>query len=250
MLELKNVNYQYPSDRVATVEHLSFRVEESEFVSIIGVSGCGKSTIFKLINRLLSPQSGEIRVRDIPVEKQKSYCGYMPQKDLLLPWRNVQKNLALPLEIQNITGTEKQAAIESVLEETGLSSVRHKLPGELSGGMRQRAAFGRTLLTGSELLLLDEPFTALDFFTRLSMQEWLLSKWQHYRKTILFITHDVEEAIFLSQKILVVTETPITSLQCIDVPLSYPRDRKYLAQPEIIALKEHLITLLKGQIAI
>ena len=174
----------------------------------------------------------------------------MPQKDLLLSWRNVQKNLALPLELQKMGKEERQTAIERVLAETGLSSVRYKLPGELSGGMRQRVAFGRTLLTGSELLLLDEPFTALDFFTRLSMQEWLLSQWEQDQKTILFITHDVEEAIFLSQKILIVTDTPIVSLQCMDIPIPYPRTRTCLTHPDVVALKEHLISLLKGQVVV
>ena len=247
MLRFTDVSYRYPSDSETTIDHLSFEVYKGEFVSIIGASGSGKTTLFKLINGLIFPQTGEITVRDIPVEKQKNYCGYMPQKDLLMPWRSVQDNLALPLELQRIPKTERQKRVDRVLEETELSSVRHKFPAELSGGMKQRVAFGRTILTGSDLFLLDEPFTALDFFTRLSMREWLLSQWQHYQKTILFITHDVEEAIFLSRKILVVKDVPIKSLQCIDVPLSYPRTRESLTRPEAIELREFLISLIKKQ---
>ena len=250
MLEFTNVSYQYPSENESTVKDLSFRVEKASFTSVIGVSGCGKSTIFKLVNGLLTLQSGAIKVRGVSIDEQKNYCGYMPQKDLLMSWRNVQKNLALPLELQKIKHEEKQTKINMVLEETGLASVRNKLPRELSGGMRQRVAFGRTILTGSDLFLLDEPFTALDFFTRLSMQEWLLSQWRRDLKTILFITHDVEEAIFLSQKILVVTDTPIQSLLCMDVPLSYPRDRSCLTKPDIVDLKERLISLLKGKVIV
>ena len=249
MLSFKDVGFLYAGEAQPTLAGLSFDIEKGGFVSIIGVSGCGKSTIFRLINKLLPMQSGEILANGQPVGEQNNYCGYMPQRDLLMPWRTVERNMSLPMEIAKKPRPEIAAETERVLKQAGLYEVRGKFPHELSGGMRQRVAFGRTLLTGCELLLLDEPFSALDFLTRLSMQEWLLAQWQQ-SKTILFITHDVEEAIFLSSKILVVTETPIKRLEEIEIPLTYPRERSQLDLPEIIAIKERLIELLQRQVSI
>ncbi len=251
MLSLKNVTYQYPKESVPTVERLSFDVAPGEFVSLIGVSGCGKSTVFKLINGLLAPDSGEILVGSEAIAAKRRYCGYMPQRDLLFPWRTVAANLMLPLEIAGRSPkAEMRRQADAMLCEVGLPNCGHKYPSELSGGMRQRAAFGRTVLTGCPLLLLDEPFSALDFLTRVAMQEWLLGQSAQTDKTILFITHDVEEALFLSKRILVVAETPITALIDIPVPLPYPRHRGMLALPEIIDLRERLIALLRKQVTL
>ena len=250
VLSFDHVSYQYPSEDFDIIDELSFEVEPGSFHCILGVSGCGKSTIFRMTNGLLKQKKGTIRVNGEPIEGQKHYCGYMPQKDLLFPWRSVGENLALPLEIQRKTTRQQRLEmIEEALADVGLAGCRNKRPEELSGGMRQRAAFARTMLTGSELLLLDEPFSALDFLTRISMQEWLLAQWQKHRKTILFITHDVEEALFLSSSVLVVEETPIRKLREIPVPLAYPRTRQDLTRPEIVSLREQLVEMLRKQVA-
>ena len=249
VLSFDHVSYQYPSEDFDIIDELSFDVEPGSFHCILGVSGCGKSTIFRMTNGLLQPKKGTIRVNGQPITGQKQYCGYMPQKDLLFPWRSVGENLALPMEIsRKLSRKEQSERIDQALNEVGLAGCRDKRPDELSGGMRQRAAFARTMLTGSDLLLLDEPFSALDFLTRISMQEWLLDQWQKHRHTILFITHDVEEALFLSSSVLVVEETPIRALKEIPVPLDYPRDRSVLARPEIVALREELIGMLRKQV--
>ena len=249
VLTFDHVSYQYPGENFNIIDGLSFQVQEGSLHCILGVSGCGKSTIFRMVNGLLTPKEGDIRVNGMPVGGQKRACGYMPQKDLLFPWRTVGENLALPLEIQGgLSRAERQARVDAALHEVGLDGCRDKRPDELSGGMRQRAAFARTMLTGSDLLLLDEPFSALDYLTRISMQEWLLEQWQKHRHTILFITHDVEEALFLSSSVLVVEETPIRALKEIPVPLDYPRDRSVLAKPEIVALREELIGMLRKQV--
>ena len=250
ILSFDQVSFQYPSEDFDIIDRLSFSVEPGSFHCIIGISGCGKSTIFRMTNGLLQPKSGTISVGGRPVTGQKHYCGYMPQKDLLFPWRTIGENLALPLEIRRqYTKAEQRDRIDAALADVGLAGCRDKRPDELSGGMRQRAAFARTMLTGSDLLLLDEPFSALDFLTRISMQEWLLEQWQRHQKTILFITHDVEEAIFLSSGVLVVEETPIRALREIPVPLSCSRTRQDLTRPEIVALREQLVDMLRKQVS-
>ena len=249
MLEFQNVSYQYPSEDFDIIDHLSFAVEPGSFHCIIGISGCGKSTIFRMTNGLLKPKAGTILVEGKSIVGRKHYCGYMPQKDLLFPWRTVGENVALPLEIQGeLTRAERRDRAEAALADVGLAGCGSKMPDELSGGMRQRAAFARTMLTGCDLLLLDEPFSALDFLTRSSVQEWLLDQWQRHKRTILFITHDVEEALFLSSSVLVVERTPIRELAEIPVPASFPRDRSCLKLPEMVELKEHLIDLLRKQV--
>ncbi len=250
MLEFKNVTFKYQEDDYKMLENLSFSVEKNEFISIIGLSGCGKSTIFRLINALEKPQNGEISINGNSIKDMKNYSAYMPQKDLLFPWRTIGDNISLPMELQKIKKEEREKRIVDILKEVGLSDYKDKFPKDLSGGMKQRVSFARTLLTGSELLLLDEPFSALDYFTKISMQEWLLEEWKHFDKTILFITHDVEEAIFLSKSIFVIQNRPIDNLERIEVPLEYPRNRSCLQRPEIIELKENLINRLRQKVEI
>lgn len=248
-LEFESVSYRYPGEDFDIIDNLSFSVEPGSFHCIVGVSGCGKSTILRMTCGLLRPKSGRILVNGAPIEGQSHYCGYMPQRDLLFPWRTVGENLALPLEIRGgYTKAERRELAESALEDVGLAGCSDKLPGELSGGMRQRAAFARTMLAGSGLLLLDEPFSALDFLTRVSMQEWLLDQWERHKKTILFITHDVEEAVFLSGSVLAVAETPIRALSEAPVPAPCPRTRACLARPDTVALREELIEMLREQV--
>ena len=250
MLTFDNVCFQYDSEDFSIIDHLSFTVKQGEFVSVIGATGCGKSTVFRLVNKLLTPSSGEILVDGKNIQGLKSYCGYMPQHDLLFPWRTVKENVKLPMEIAGgYTRAEMDEKAEQALESVGLKDWGSKAPRELSGGMRQRAAFARTVLTGSDLLLLDEPFSALDYLTRLSMREWLLEQWEKEQKTVLFITHDVEEAVFLSSRILVAEESPITHLKSIEVPAGYPRTREELKRPEIVELKEQLIGMLRRKTA-
>ena len=249
MLEFRNVVFQYDSEDFNIIDGLSFHLEKGEFVSVIGPSGCGKSTIFRLTNQLLPRRSGEILVDGKSIDGRRGYCGYMPQRDLLCPWRTVNENLRLPMEIRGgISRAEMDKRAAETLEHVGLAGWGDKRPEELSGGMRQRAAFARTLLTGSELLLLDEPFSALDFLTRITMQEWLLDQWEQDSKTVLFITHDVEEAIFLSGRVLVVEDTPIRKLHSFEVPAPYPRTRACLTDPKMLELRENLISLLRKEV--
>ena len=241
MLQFENVSFRYAEDDFDMMRNLNFQVEDREFVSIIGASGCGKSTIFRLINGLEKLQQGRILVDGRPVQELKNYSAFMPQKDLLFPWRTIEKNICLPMELAKVPKAEQEKRCKEVLEQVGLSEYAKKSPKDLSGGMKQRVAFARTLLSGADLLLLDEPFSALDYLTRVDMQEWLLHQWEHYHKTILFITHDVEEAIFLSKTIYIIQDRPFSQMERVEVSLSYPRNREDLKRADIVDLKETLI---------
>ena len=163
MLEFKNVSFRYAVDEFPMMENLSFSVEEGDFVSIIGASGCGKSTIFRLINGLEQLQKGEILVNGKPIREQKQYSAFMPQKDLLFPWRTIEKNICLPMELAGVPAAEQAKRCRDVLTQVGLLEYMKKYPKDLSGGMKQRVSFARTLLSGADMLLLDEPFSALDY---------------------------------------------------------------------------------------
>ena len=193
MLTFDNVRFQYAVEDFSIIDHLSFEVQNGEFVSIIGASGCGKSTIFRLVNKLLTPASGVIRVDGESIETKKNYCGYMPQQDLLFPWRTVRENLMLPMEIQGGYSKEQmQKKADDALRSVGLADWRDKTPKELSGGMRQRAAFARTVLTGSDLLLLDEPAAGMNPNETKELMETIHFVRDTFDMTILLIEHDMK----------------------------------------------------------
>ncbi|SDZ24118.1 putative hydroxymethylpyrimidine transport system ATP-binding protein [Evansella caseinilytica] len=229
-------------------DSLQFRVEAGEFICIIGPSGSGKSTLFKLITGLSRPETGQILLHGTAHDSLLGKVGYMPQHDLLLPWRTVVANAALPLELKGASRKEAEQRVTKLLGQFGLEHVANSFPWELSGGMRQRVSFLRAVLSGSDILLLDEPFSALDAITRLEMQEWLMEQWKRRRTTVLFITHDVDEALFLADRIFVLHDTPVRQLHDISVPLRRPRNAASLHNPELIALKQQLLELLRTKV--
>ncbi len=247
MLKFENVSFTYESDENPVIQDLSFEVPDKSFVSIIGASGSGKTTIFRLLNALEKPQRGYISIDGIDINELKNYAGYMPQQDLLFPWRTVEKNVMLPMQIKKIPKAEQKKKAHEMLEKVGLLEYAKKYPRELSGGMRQRVSFARTLCEGSDLMLLDEPFSALDSITRIKMREWLRDQWETLDKTILFITHDVEEALYLSEKIFVLTGNPVSSLKVVDVPLERKRSIKMLENENIRQLKDRLVEMLRKE---
>lgn len=244
ILQFHNVSFHY--DEKPIINELNASIQDKEFVSITSPSGCGKSTLFRLITGLEEVSTGQIEL----TETKSHPVGYMPQKDMLLPWRTIIENAALPLECQGVQKKEAQIKAKELLHKFGLQGYETKYPKDLSGGMRQRVSFIRTLLTGGEVLLLDEPFSALDALTKASLQEWLFEQWKEWEKTILFITHDVEEALFLSNRILVVEQQPITTLTERVVPLDCNRTRKDLYKPEVLALKDELLSMLQRQVLV
>ena len=247
MLRFENVTFTYESADAPVISDLSFEVPDKSFVSIIGASGSGKTTIFRLLNALERPQSGNITIDGKDIKGLKNYAGYMPQQDLLFPWRTVEKNVMLPMQIKKVSKAEQKEKAREMLERVGLLEYADKYPRELSGGMRQRVSFARTLCEGSDLMLLDEPFSALDSITRMEMREWLRDQWERLDKTILFITHDVEEALYLSEKIFVLMGNPVNRLKCVDVPLPNNRDAAMLKREDIRQLKEELVELLRKE---
>lgn len=239
-IRLKDVTFQYEQkqEAVPILNKLNLDISRGEFVSIVGASGSGKSTIFRLITGLEQANEGAISINDTVPSNRLGQTGYMPQKDLLMPWRTIRQNAALALEVKN---QKDPQLVDNLLQDFGLAGYEDKFPHELSGGMRQRVSFLRATLSGSNILLLDEPFSALDAMTKLFMQEWLLEKWEEQQSTILFITHDISEALFLSDRILVVSETPITKMEEFIVPLERPRKREDLDKEAVLTLKNELI---------
>lgn len=210
IIEIENVSLIYHSKRFETLalNELNLSIQKGEFVSIVGPSGCGKTTILSIISGLLKQSSGKVLVDGEEPKIKNTKCAYMFQKDNLLPWRSIEKNIFLGLEIQNKNTKENREYALDLLKKYGLESFAKKRPDELSGGMRQRVALIRTLALKPEILLLDEPFSALDFQTRLSVCDDVTSIIKKEEKTAILVTHDINEAISMSDKIFVLTARP------------------------------------------
>ena len=231
---------------VEAVADVSIELGEGEFVSIVGPSGCGKSTLLAMLAGLLEPTAGGISVdgRE-PSGGLLGRIGYMPQRDLLMEWRTTLDNATVGLELAGVGRAAARERARAEVGRFGLAGFEDRRPSALSGGMRQRAALLRTFLAGREVLLLDEPFGALDALTREAMREWLLGVWEADRKTILLVTHDVEEAVFLSDRVYVMSGRPGRMRTEVTVALPRPRALELTATPEFAALKESLLTPLR-----
>lgn len=219
IIELDHVFYAYhaKSGETPALSNISFQIHQNEFVAIVGPSGCGKSTLLSLLAGLLSPDQGQI------LKSSNIKIGYMLQKDLLLSWRSIWKNVMLGLEIQNQENEEKIEYAKSLLKEYELENFINKKPSELSGGMRQRVALIRTLVLNPDILLLDEPFSALDYQTRLIVSSDIASIIRKEKKTAIMITHDIAEAITLADRVIVLSDRPAKVLQ--DIPIHFSIDR-------------------------
>jgi len=245
-LRLDDVSMAFttPAGPFQALARVSLVVPAGRFVSLIGPSGCGKSTIFNIVAGLLEPTQGRVVIDGEDATGTIGRVGYMLQKDLLLPWRTVLDNVILGMEIQGKPLREARERALPLLRKYGLSGFEYLYPNSLSGGMRQRAALLRTLLFDTDVILLDEPFGALDAQTKAHMQEWLMQLWSDFQKTVVFVTHDVEEAIFLSDEIHVMGTRPGRILEGIPIPLPRPRERSVTLSPEFVAIKERCLNLL------
>lgn len=249
MINITNLSYTFgsaPSD-TKVFSGLSMQVRRGEFISIVGASGCGKSTLFRIIAGLLEPSSGTVALNGghAAAAARLGHVAYMPQQDLLLPWRTVLDNCLLPWELKRRCSKEAAVAeIRALLQRFGLAEAEGAYPHELSGGMRQRVAVLRTVAAGNELMLLDEPFGALDAITRRSLQLWLLELWSELDKTVLFITHDLEEALLLSDRIYLLTGPGGEGIQEYSPGLPRPRHHSLSYEPQFAALRRDLEMML------
>ncbi|MDP4109408.1 MAG: ABC transporter ATP-binding protein [Bacillota bacterium] len=243
MLEIRELSKIYENygeaGRLEVLDNINMEVSREEFVSIIGPSGCGKSTIFNLLCGTEEKSGGTVTLDNI--QAKPGDFSYMPQSDLLMDWKRVWENIALPLRIK---GVPRFLAKERVMSESslyGLSGFENAWPSELSGGMRQRAAFFRTMLSSGRIMLLDEPFAALDAINRERMQEWLMEVLEREKRTILLVTHSVDEAVFLSDRVYVLTPRPARVKCCVEIGLKRPRGCELLTSPEFNDYKAVLL---------
>lgn len=224
LLELKNICFSYHSMEGETpaLTDINFTVKEGEFVAVVGPSGCGKSTILNLISGLIKPESGSIFVKGQPLEESDINIGYMLQKDHLFEWRTIYRNVILGLEIQKKLNDDTKAKVEEMLRTYGLEEFRNARPSQLSGGMRQRAALIRTLALEPSLLLLDEPFSALDYQTRLSVADDIGQILKGQKKTALLVTHDISEAISMADQVIVLSSRPAIVKKVVSIDMDIP----------------------------
>ena len=229
------------------LRNLDLIAARGEFVALVGPSGCGKTTLFNALAGLVPRQSGQLLLEGRPVDNLLGRVAYMQQKDLLLPWRTTLDNAILGLELKGVSRKTAHHQALELLDDFGLRGFDRHFPDQLSGGMRQRAALLRTILCNKNILLLDEPFGALDAITRRDLQVWLLKVWAGRGDTVLLVTHDVEEALVLADRVYVLTRMPATAKAVLDVPMDRPRD---ITAPESIDLKRRLLALLDEERAL
>lgn len=247
MLEISGVSKIFESargERVVALAPVSLAIPRGQFLTILGPSGCGKSTIFNIIAGLEMPSTGTVTMDGTSIVGMSGVVSYMLQKDLLLPWRSIVDNVILGMEIDRVPKADAKARALPLLQRYGLGGFEERYPSELSGGMRQRAALLRTMLCDRDVILLDEPFAALDAQTRADMQEWLLDVWDDFKKTVIFVTHDVDEGVYLSDEVVVMSGRPGRVIERLPIELSRPRKRSIITSPAFAEYKKHFLGLL------
>ena len=246
-VELRDVSLAYEAS-IPVLRDIDLKVNEGEFVAIVGPSGCGKSTLLKLISGLVAPNQGDVRVRGTEVKGTPASIGFMFQRDALLPWASVKDNIRVGLECARVPRAEHDARIQELLELLGLANFGSHYPHALSSGMRQRTALGRLLAYAPEIYLMDEPFGALDALTKITMGRELLRIWSEQKHPVLFVTHDIEEAVSLSDRVIVMSGRPGTIKADHQVALPRPRDpRKVRMESEFHALVDEIWSDIAGE---
>lgn len=244
VLQVKGVSKSFEQEQI--IKDISIELREGEIVSLLGVSGGGKTTLFNIIAGLSEPDGGKVYLENEDVTGKPGNVSYMLQKDLLLPYRTIVDNVALPLIIRGMKKKEARQKAASYFEEFGLAGTEKKYPAQLSGGMKQRAALLRTYLFSEKVALLDEPFSALDMLTKSTVHEWYLDVMEKIKLSTLFITHDIDEAILLSDRIYLLTGRPGTITKEIVVREPKPRRKDFNLSEEFLAYKREIISHLEA----
>ncbi|CAJ35877.1 ABC transporter ATP-binding protein [Methanocella arvoryzae] len=226
-IKIQGVSKEYPAKggSMLAIDNISMDITDHQFICLVGPSGCGKSTLLRMISGLEPISKGEVIIDGKPVQGTSPKVGFVFQEYTLFPWRTVQKNVEFGLEIKNVPPAEREKIAEKYIDMVGLSGFRDSYPHQLSGGMKQRCAIARTLAVGPEILLMDEPFGALDAQTRNILQEQLLEIWQKEKIKVIFVTHSVDEAVFLADKVVIMTARPGQIKEIVDIKLPRPRKR-------------------------
>lgn len=241
-LTIDNLTVEYKSQRgtLRAVDGLSMSIKEGEFVAVLGPSGCGKSTLLKIVSGLLNPSQGEVALSGQPVTGPRPDVGIVFQQATLLPWKTVLENVLVPIRALRRSEAENRDKARKLLDLVGLKDFANHYPHELSGGMQQRVGIARGLIHNPRLLLMDEPFAALDAMTRERMSAELQSIWMETNKAVLFITHSIQEAVFLADRIVVLSERPAHVVEILDVDLPRPRGADVVSHPRFTELCTHL----------
>ncbi|MFN8489457.1 MAG: ABC transporter ATP-binding protein [Caldilineaceae bacterium] len=249
-LQVSNISMKFRTRRgaeVTAVDNLSLAVGDREFISIVGPSGCGKSTLLRAIAGLVEPLAGEVLLDGRRIEGPSAERGMVFQSYTLFPWLTVRGNVEFGSRLKAMPATQRAKIAQEYIEMMGLKGFEHHYPKELSGGMMQRVAIARALANDPEVLLMDEPFGALDAQTRIIMQELLINLWQHTPKTVLFVTHDIDEAIFLSQRVYIMTARPGRIKQTLEVNLPHPRKLDLLTDPVFVEMKRAVLSSIREE---
>ena len=241
-LKIDNVykEYQGRSGKTIALNGVNLEIKENEFICVVGPSGCGKSTLLNIIAGLLEPTSGTVTLDGKVIEGTGVERGVVFQQYALFPWRTVLKNVMFPLEMEKVPKEEAEAIARKYIKSVGLEGFEKSYPKELSGGMKQRVAIARAYAANPEVLLLDEPFGALDAQTRVQLQTELLETWEKEKKTCFFITHDVDEAIILAQRVIIMSARPGRIKKIVDLDIPYPRTQATKTDPRFLELKSEI----------
>ncbi len=242
-LEARNLSKSFDGRKI--VENISIHLKEGELVCLIGASGVGKTTIFNMLSGLMQPEEGTVILNGTDISGKAGHVSYMLQNDLLLPYKTVLDNVVLPLLIKGVKNAEARKEASAHFQKFGIDGTQKQYPNQLSGGMRQRAALLRTYLFSHEVALLDEPFSALDTITKSSMHKWYLEVMEQIKLSTLFITHDIDEAILLSDRIYILTGLPGSIAEEIEITVPKPRSQDFLLTGDFLEYKKQILEILK-----